>query len=146
MENWASYTIQKLGNFGQLHKRTYWSNCKIFQMGLYSFDPNLFMTLFLTHKCLAMAIFYFINLFLNFKPFNSKLNYIKYENKIFFQGEWFYIMLEVQGSQKYLPISCMIIHLRENQISFKNLILFENHWMHSKSNLLALFFLSQIPL
>ena len=56
-------------------------------MDLFSFDPNLFMTLFVTHKCLAMAIFYFIDLFLNFKPFNSKLNYIKYENKIFFQKE-----------------------------------------------------------
>ena len=87
------------------------------------------MTLFVTHKCLAMAIFYFIYLFLNFKPFNSKLNYIKYENKIFFQMGWIFILLEVQGSPKHLPISCIIMHWRGNQISFKIWFLFEKYWM-----------------
>ena len=79
-------------------------------MGLYSFDPNLFMTLFLTHKNLAMAFFYFINLILDFKPFNSKLNYIKYENKVFFQMSWIYILLEVQGGPYFIPNSFMITH------------------------------------
>ena len=142
MENWARYTIQKLGNFGQLHKRTYWSNCKIFQMGLFSFDPNLFMTLFLTHKCLAMVIFYFYDLSLNFRTFNSKLNYIKYENNIFFQKGWFYTKLEVQDSPIHLPNSCMIMHWRGNQISFKIWFLFEKYWMLQIKSFFTLFPLS----
>ena len=74
------------------------------------------MTLFVTHKCLAMAIFYFINLFLNFRTFNSKLNYIKYENKIFFQDDWIFILLEVQDSPPSLPISWFACTWKENQI------------------------------
>src|ERR1044072_6803039 len=95
----------EVGEFWTMHKRTYWSNCKIFQMGLYSFYPNLFMTLLLTHKSLALVIFYFYDLYLNFITFNSKINYIKYENLLFFQMSWIYIFLNVQESPRPLPNS-----------------------------------------
>ena len=65
---------------------------------------------------LGHGIFYFIDLFLNFKPFNSKLNYIKYENKIFFQDDWIFILLEVQDSPPSLPISWFACTWKENQI------------------------------
>ena len=86
------------------------------------------MTLFLTHKCLAMAIFYFIDLILDFKPFNSKLNYIKYEDKLFFQMGWIYIMLGVQESPYFIPNSCMITHWWKNQIFFNIWFLFKRKY------------------
>src|ERR1043165_2752777 len=98
-------------------------------MSLFSFDPNLFMTLFLTHKCLSMAIFYFINLFLNFRTFNSKLNYIKYENNIFFQMGWIFILLDPRYPTK-LANFVICLHMEGKSNFQENLICFKEKILH----------------
>ena len=62
MENWAKYTLHKLGIFEEVHKEKYLSKPKILQMGPTFLGLNLFLSLFGTSKPNATN-FIFIFLF-----------------------------------------------------------------------------------